>query len=348
MSDSMRRRATLRDIATHAGVHISTASRVLNGDPRGDVGPAARERVLAAAAELQYRPNPAAKNLRRRRAGAIGLTIPDMTHPSYAQLIRGAFKEAEKRDTVVLITETPDQDAVARIGNLIQNQLIDGLLVATRTEQDSAISAIEGQEVPLVFVNRRAPGRTSVTVADEAGAALAMQAMYDHGHRRVGVISGAPGVDTSQRRLEGFLQKAAELGLAEPMQACGYYTASGGANALTELMSADLPPTAIFASNLMSGIGALSRAAAHGISVPDALSLVVFDDAEIADYTVPALTRIRMPFDEMGEVAVRVLFDALEGRPSDPVVVASPPVLVNGASLAVARLAVSEAAAGVN
>ncbi|MEE3849691.1 LacI family DNA-binding transcriptional regulator [Gordonia sp. LSe1-13] len=326
-------RARLRDIAAHAGVHISTASRVLNGDPRGEVSADTTARVLAAADTLQYKPNSAARNLRLRRAGAFGLLIPDLTHPTYATLVRGALQEAEGRGLAVLITEVPDGAAAIGLRRLVDDHRIDGLLIATASDRSAQADWFEGHGVPTVYVNRRAEGKPTVTVDDEAGAALALRTMYDYGHRRVGVISGPHDVDTARRRLDGFISAANTLGIPVPVESCGEYTANGGASALTSLMSDPNPPTAIFASNLMSGIGALSRASAHGIRIPDELSLVVFDDAEIADFTVPALTRIKMPFDELGALAVRSLIEVLDGRQARDLRVETPPQLIGGASL---------------
>ena len=335
VSERTGRRATLRDIAANAGVHVSTASRVLNGDPRGDISTETAERVRAVAKALHYRPNPVARSLRLQRAGAVGLLIPDLTHPTYAALVRGAFREAEQRGVVILIAEVPDDNLVVGLRRLIDDQRIDGLLVATAVDDSSYEARFRSEDLPVVYVNRRPPGMPTVTVNDEAGAAEALRAIFDCGHRRIGIITGAPGVDTSRRRLHGFRQEARKLGLAPPMESCGDYTATGGASALTRLMSQANAPTAIFASNLMSGIGALSRAVTHGIRVPDDLSLVVFDDAEIAEYTVPPLTRIKMPFDEMGALAVRSLLSVLDGHPAQDVMVTTPPRLIRGESLGV-------------
>ncbi len=328
-------RTTLRDIAQATGVHVSTVSRVLNGDPRNDVAAETQRVVLAAAQELGYRPNLAARSLRLRRAGAIGLLIPDITHPTYAALTRGAFAEAEAAGVVVLVAEVPPTatGSTRTYRRLLDEHRIDGLLVASAIADPEVTADLDEAGLPVVFVNRRREGRPSVSVLDDAGAALAARTLLDRGHRDVAMITGLPTVETSHRRTEGFVSALKDAGAPDPMLVSGSYTAEGGAAAMTQILSSKPRPTAVFAANLMSGLGALSRAAAHGVQVPRHISLVVFDDAEIADLTVPPLTRIRMPFEELGATSVQTLARVLDGQEVGEVVVPTPPVLVEGQSL---------------
>lgn len=327
------RPTTLRDIAAATGLDPSTVSRVLNGDPRDEVKPETRDRVLAAATKLKYSPNHSARSLRLGRAGSFGLLVPDMTHPTYAALVRGAMAEAERSDIIVLITEVRGAHKAAGLKRLIEQRRIDGLLVATGDDDPATAALLSDSSLPIIFVNRTVRGKPTITVDDVQGASLALDALHDVGHRQVGIITGPSHIDTAQRRRKGFVAEAKKLGLPKPVEECGFFTASGGARALRRLLGRQRRPTAVFASNLMSGLGALSSAAELGVHVPDDLSLIVFDDAEIADFTVPPLTRIKMPWEEMGAVAVKTLLDVISGTRVKSKLLDDPPQLILANSL---------------
>ena len=314
---------------------MSTVSRVLNDDPRGAVRPETREAIVAAAQRLRYRPNETARSLRLKRTGLLGMLIPDFSHPTYAALIRGALEAARTTGIAVLIAELRDQfDGDLGYQKLVAEKRIDGLLLATSRRDSRLSKQLKEDHVPVVYVNREDAAGPSITVDDEAGAALAARTLIDVGHRRLGIITGPKNIDTSIRRRAGFVQELRRQGMPRPELAVSDYTAAGGAVSVRALLQRAQPPTGIFASNLMSGIGALSEARMMGVEVPGDLSIIIFDDAEIARYTVPPLTRIRMPFFEMGEVAVHSLMALLSGQQVENRMITTPPSLVAGGSLA--------------
>jgi LacI family transcriptional regulator len=322
---------TLRDVAAAAGVHVSTVSKVL-GDSGIVVRPETRDRILAAARELRYRPNASARSLRLKRTGALGMLLPDFTNPVYATIVRGAVRRAEDLGYVMLIAEIRE-NAPRAYRHLVLENRIDGLIIATARASGSLARELRNENVAHVFVNRRVRGaRSSVTVDDEAGAALAAEALHAHGHRRIGMLAGPYATDTARRRLAGFTRACGRLGVKPMVSAEQPYTRAGGFAAMESLLVHRSRPTGVFASNLLAGIGALAALHQHGLDVPRDVSLVTFDD-ESAEYTHPPLTAVRLPLSEMGARAVDELHRVLAGETPSDVVVEIEPVLVERASV---------------
>jgi DNA-binding LacI/PurR family transcriptional regulator len=328
-SSQASRRATIRDVAARAAVSLSTASRVL-GRNNITVRPATRERIFQAARALDYHPNAAARQLKLVRADAIGMLLPDFTNPVYASIVRGAVRRASDLGYVMLTAEIENEDAgVPAYRRLVHERRIDGLIVATALQADGVAAELVEANVPHVFANRRVRGAgRSVTVDDEGGAALAARRLIDAGHRRVAVVAGPTKVDTARRRRAGFQAACREAGIATPVIASGSFDPRGGYAAMMRLLTARPRPTGVFVSQLFAAVGAVAAVHEMGLSVPDDISLIAFDDAEIAAFMTPPLTTIRMPMPEMGAAAVELLHLLLEGGTIGDVVVKSPAVLV--------------------
>ena len=323
----------MREVATLASVDISTVSKVLKGDGIS-VRPETRDRIMGAVAKLGYRPNLHARGLRLRRTGAIGLLLPDITNPVYASIVRGAVKRADETGYSVLLAETSDEATADAYRMLVQDKRIDGLLVTTarRTNKVSAWLASDG--IPHVFVNRRpASSAPSVVADDEAGAALAARAMIERGHRSLGIVAGPADVDTAERRLEGFRAEIKRHGLSPPIVKRGAFTPEGGRQAMAQLLGRDRRPTAVLVSTFVGAVGALRAVNEAGLTAPDDISIVSFDDPVTASYLTPSLTCVAMPFEEMGSTAVDVLAEVIEGNPGRSVVVDTAPQLVLRESL---------------
>jgi LacI family transcriptional regulator len=308
-----RGRATLREVALAAGVELSTASKVLNGGAIA-VRKETRMRIEAAAAELQYRPNASARGLKLQRTGALGFLLPDVSNPVYASIVRAAMREASRRGYALLLAEIRDDSDDTAYLRLAQESRIDGLIIASARDTNAPENESSWRGVPKVAVNRRAPQGVSVYIDDEAAAALATTTLIDAGHRRLGLITGPRNIDTAIRRERGFLGAVAAAGLQDPSIATGDYTTAGGAMAMLELLSQHEPPTAVFVSNFMACIGALHEAVASGLRVPADLSIISFDEPDVAPYLSPALTAVKLPYDNLGVAAVEVMCDVLDGK----------------------------------
>ena len=332
--------ATLKDVARMAEVDPSTVSRVLRGDPSQIVRPSTRDRILAAASTLEYRPNALARGLRTRRTDTIGLIIPSLENVGFSEVTHGIQAAAAAAGKLVVVIEaealerfgtTPLAEAYSR---LITDGRVDGLIVAFATVDDELVSRLSERGTPLVLVNRRTAGiHGSVVVDDEAGSDLAVAHLAALGHSRIGYVGIAAATDTAGRRERGFRDAMARAGLPvlEGSMAAGTPTISGGRQAAAALLRLDAQerPTGIFVASLLAAIGVLAEARASDVAVPDDISVIAFNDHELAEHLQPALTTVRMPNVRMGEEAVRLLLEAIDGEdPRDEMIRDDPVVVV--------------------
>lgn len=320
-------RARMRDVAEAAQVDQSIVSRVLRNDPQVKVRPETRERVLRAAAELNYRPNAAARSLRTARTMVIGMVVPDLANVVYERIARGVSERAVPAGYVVMV-------AAGSAGVQVREMAgrVDGLLFGGATDEATAWSAVDGDGVPMVLVNRRERwGVPAATVDDEAGTALATRHLIGLGHTRIAHIGGPHNADTGRRRLRGYRRAMAEASLPVPPELVveAAYDEESGYAAAVRLLTATPRPSAIVASNLLGAIGAMAAVSAAGLRIPHDVSLVGFHDAALAAYLNPPLTTVRMPLEEMGRRAADGLLALMRGEPDVPdVEVREAPVLV--------------------
>ncbi|HEY2935546.1 MAG TPA: LacI family DNA-binding transcriptional regulator [Gaiellaceae bacterium] len=318
-------RPRLRDVANAAGVDPSIASRILSGDGALTVRPETRRRVLEAASRLSYRPNTAARALKTRRTMAIGMIVPDLTNVAYATVALGADERASRAGYALLVATGSVRDRLDAIEGRI-----DGLLVGIATSETIRILELGGR-LPTVLVNRRELlGIPSVTVDDEAGAALATEHLLSLGHRHIGHVAGPQNSDTGRRRLAGYVaaMRAARIDPGTEWVLEASYDEAGGELAATRLLRVSPRPTALFVANVRAAIGALAAARRLGLSVPADVSLVGFHDAPVAMYLEPELTTVKMPLREMGGAAIESLLALVDGQTVEDVRVATPPELV--------------------
>jgi len=281
---SDRRRTTITDVGRRAGVSTKTVSRVLNGEPH--VSEAVKARVRDAAHALDYHPNMFARALVQRRSHLIGLVYENLS-PSYVvELQKGVIHRL--RDSHYRLVVVPILAIAERRREVV------GLL------RSAALDAVPG------------------TYMDDVAAAREIAAyLIGLGHREIGVITGDPGHPSVELRLRGYGQAFAAAGLAMPADriATGLYTRAGGHRAAHRLLDrADLP-TALLAQNDDMAAGALIAARERGLSVPDALSIAGFDDAEVARVAWPQVTTVRQPVFEMAQAATDMVIALLEGEP---------------------------------
>jgi LacI family transcriptional regulator len=317
--------ARLRDVAERAGVDPSLVSRVLSGALPFSIRDETRERIVLAAAELDYRPNAQARALRRRRSMLIGMIVPTLSNVVYERIHAGAAsRAAELGYSLVVAAGTADD-----FPDLLHGQ-VDGLLLAVATEDGSPVVVPRGVRLPIVLVNRAGSGGlTSVTVDDAAGARLATRHLFELGHRRVGHLAGPAGLDTARRRLQGFGEAYREQGEepADDLIVEGGYGEREGFIAMRELLDRPDRPTAVFVANVQAAIGALAAARQLGLRVPVDVSVASLHDAPLTAFLDPPLTTVRMPLEEMGRRAIEIV---LAKRPNGPEAfrVESPPQLI--------------------
>jgi LacI family transcriptional regulator len=330
-----RARVTLRDVATAAGVDPSLVSRVVNNDPKAAASVETRQRILQLVEELGYRANVAARGLASSRTRTLGLLLPDLSNPMYESILTGVAKEATIQGYGVIVGTRADDESEESFSRLLQTGPVDGLLVASGLLSDEYLRRITRGGGPVVLVNRRVQGvRSSVTVDDAAGAALAIDHLVGLGHREIAAIFGPDEVDTSLRRRNGYETAMHGAGLESRALRLRSWRMADGYQASLELLRHASRPTAVFASTIAMGIGTLRAARELDLDVPRQLSVVALHDVEIAEYLAPSLTVVRMPTVAMGRKAVKLLVSIIDGGKSANTVVKGPIEVIHRESTA--------------
>jgi LacI family transcriptional regulator len=311
-----RARATIRDIASAAGVSIATVSRVLNDRP--DVAPETREAVLAVVKEHSFATNRSARALSGGRTGLVGMTTP-MVHGAYfAIVLSGASEALYEQDMRAIVCPTMHEHEreVTLLDRLVHGTT-DGAIIQLPEESSDELKALLDQGYPVVVVDPRLPldeDIPCVSAAHAAGARAATNHLLALGHRRIGVLTGPKGWLATEERRNGYHAALAATGvLPDPrLEVESNWQIEPGAVAARTLLDLDPRPTAIFAFNDNMAIGAIQAARARGLRVPEDVSIVGFDDLEEAALVTPALTTVRQPLAEMGRMAVSLLLRLLD------------------------------------
>jgi LacI family transcriptional regulator len=315
-----RSTATIADVAEQAGVGASTVSRVLNG---GQVSGNARARVLAAMDELEYRPRASARSLVTGATGTLALVIPSFTHPSAVQRMRGvlAALDGTEYGVVVCNVASPEQrDEYLGRGAPLDRS--DGLLLVSLAPRDDEVDAFLRWGAPVVVLDAFHPRLPCLTIDDVAGGMLATQHLIDRGHERIAFIGDRPdpglGFVSSVRRRDGYRRALERAGIPvrPELEREGPHGRLVAHRLTRELLALDEPPTAIFAASDTQALGVLEAAGFEGVAVPGDLSVVGFDDLEVAAYV--GLTTVRQPLEESGRRAVERLVAALRDEDVEP------------------------------
>jgi LacI family transcriptional regulator len=322
--------ATIADVAARAGVSTATVSRVLSG--AASARPSTRDRVVAAAAELDYRPSGIARALKRNETRTLGLVITDITNPFYPQIVRAVEAAAHARGYGILLADGGDDPGreLEHLDRLVERR-VDGIIVASSRMRRRHADRLRGTSVPVVLVNDAVPGSglPTVTTAHRRGARMAADHLVELGHRRIGHISAPAEQSASGERRRGVRDALRDLGV--PVVVVGDGGVEGGAAAVAELLAAGV--TGIVAYNDLTAIGALRGLRQLGAAVPGDVSVVGFDDIEMAAWTDPALTTIRQPTHELGRWAVEWLTAALgDGGGAASRVLLQPELVVRGST----------------
>ena len=329
-----RRASRLVDIAEAVGVHTSTVSRVLNGDPAQSVRPEIYDKILRTAQLQGYRPNALARALKRRRTGAFAFVVPMLRNPIWVRLQRGALQRAAERGYVVMIMEEPTDDPKPpeAYRYLVDESRADGLLIATAQRVSEHAGGVPG--AAHVYVNRRGPHRGNNVVMDEPGA---VRLFIDHvaglGHRSVALIDGSPEVDTVYRRVAAARRACAARGLSLTVLHAAV-TEEGGWDAATKLLRGPARPTVCGVGSLNQLFGVMAVLRGAGLSIPAAMSLVSFDEDECLAFLDVPVTSVTMPLAELGGAAVDALIARVENGPQRDVLIREPMALIHRASVA--------------
>lgn len=306
------RPVTLKDVAARAGVSPATASRTLNGK---HVDGQMAARVHAAVAELGYRPNAVARNLRRRDTRVWALVIADLANPFFTGLARGVEDVASANGFSLLLCNTDENvDKERRYLEVVEAERVAGLVIAPLTSATD-VSRLAGMQI--VAVDRPLPGFSMVGSRSREGAQVATDHLLDQGWRRVAMLGGPSDSQTAHERALGYGAALAARGQEGRIVRCSY-TVEGGRSGAAELLDHGPRPDAIVAANAMLALGLLEVARERGLVIGDDLGLVMFDDATWAPLIDPPITVIRQDSYAMGAQAAQLLVDRLAGAPGEP------------------------------
>jgi LacI family transcriptional regulator len=339
--------ATLRDVAAAARVHPATASRALNPETRILVSEETARRVADAAAALGYRPNPVARSLRTRRSHTIGVLIPDLNNPLFPPMVRGLEDGLTEAGYVALLGNTDsDTGKEQAIFEQMRARHVDGFVLATAHAHDPVLAEAAEAGLPVVLMNRLDPEHdfSSVSVDNEQGMRMAVAHLVELGHTRIAHIAGPPQVSTGEGRRRGYDQglKAANIDPDEDLiVAATGFTVEEGARCCGELLgrrAAGAGFSAIAVANDMLAVGCFGALDEAGLSCPDDLSLVGFNDMPFVGRLRPPLTTVRFPHYQLGRDAAQLLLERV-ARADAPVKVLflDPELVVRGSTAAPRR-----------
>lgn len=313
----MQTTVTIRDVARLAHVHPGTVSRALNPQTRVLVNQETAARVLAAADELDYRPNSMARGLKTSRSMTIGVLIPDLTNPLFPPIVLGIDDRLTRDGYTPLLVNTGSDPARERasIDAMLARQ-VDGFIAATARLDIEPLAVATATGLPVVLVNRSfEDGSISAcTVDDRKGSELAVRHMIELGHERLGYVAGPQNVSTGHRRYLGFTAAMEAAGLPLPPERVSYagaFTEEAGARAAAEVLRADPRVTGIITANDRLAIGCYDALEQEGLSCPDDVSIVGFNDMMFIDRLRPPLSSVRVPQRAIGYAAADLLLEQL-------------------------------------
>lgn len=305
------KRVTLKRIAELAGVHPATVSRALDPEKSTMISEETRARVVEKAAELDYQPNIPARTLRQSRSATMGIVVADLENPYTGRMVRGIENALEGRGIMALIAETQDDiDRMGRVLNHLISRSVDAIITtAARRGTERALKKAYNH-VPVVLADRSLVGAGIHTVApdDILGGRLAAEYLLGLGHTQLAQLTGPADISSFERRTEGFgnIVQAAGAELIEVGENAREPSVAEGRRLTEVLIRRGTMPSAIFAHNDLMALGVLDALNEFGITCPDEISIVGYDDLPLIAYTSPSLTTIRLPGYYLGRMAAEM------------------------------------------
>jgi len=316
-------RATIKDVAQKAGCSITAVSFVLNNKEGISIPASTRASILAAARELNYRPNQLAVSMVTKRTNVIGLIIPDNSNGFFAELSK-IIERAAHVAGYSLIYGNSGNDASRDLDyvRIFADRQVDGIILAkspslSQEGNRALLDFLETLTIPFLMVDRLIPGSQGYSVSSNnfMGGYLATRHLLELGHRRIGAYTGSRDILSSNERLRGYRAALQEWGVPfdENLLYEGNYQLGREKSALAHFVSCDV--SAIFSFNDLMAFGLYQEIRKMGLSIPEDLSIVGFDDVFFGTLVHPSLTTVRQPIDQIGSVAVSMLLDLIKGAP---------------------------------
>lgn len=328
-------RITMKKIAELAGVSVSTVSFIINKKDK-HISQATRDRVNQIIAEHDYRPNMLAKGLMTNKSNTIGLLLPDITNPFYAQIAKGVEDVASERGyTIFLCNSYNDTEKEMEYIKIMQERHVDGIILSQINDANNeALEYLISNKMTYVFLDRYddVEEKHAVFVDNELGGKLAAQHLLSLGHTKIGCIASIYKAKNVDERILGFQQTLIENDIIIPptQMLFGDLTVEGGKSAARKLLNCGV--TAIFCCNDLMAIGVYEFARENGIKIPEQLSVIGYDDIEFSCYLTPPLTTIKQPIYEIGSSSVLKLYNLLDKHDQSKIDKLSTSIIVRGST----------------
>jgi DNA-binding LacI/PurR family transcriptional regulator len=300
-----KRRITRNDVAERAGVSVAVVSYVVNDGPR-PVSPQTRAKVERAIEELGYYPNELARGLRLQQSSTIGLIIPNLTNPVYAEIAHSMEGVCTQEGYLMLLGDSGrDPVREKKLVQMLRAKQVDGVVMIPNQAPMELVELLQHARIPSVILEHELPGQHCITIDDLEGGRLGTRHLLSLGHRRIGLIRRTPSTASSSQRFTGYRQALEEAGV-------GFNPAlviesgpgqEAGSRSMQRLLALPQPPTAVFTHNDVLALGAMHAIRSAGLQIPDDISVVGYDDTAPTAYLGPPLTTVRFPKEEMGRRA---------------------------------------------
>ena len=324
-------RPTMYDVAREAGVSHQTVSRVVNSAP--NVAQETEARVRAAMERLGYRPSASARSLAARRTRAVGVVTfvgPYFGPMSTIQAVEAAARARRYTPYSVSLAGLEPRQSRAVLDDLLQRDVEGLVVVAPTDEQAELVDSVLPQDLPVLALEARLPGRPLVASDNETGGALAGEHLVSLGHRLIGHVAGPPDWSEARLRTVGWERVLAERGLDSAVRVDGDWSARSGYEAWPRMQEAGV--TAVYAANDQMALGLLSALCGAGLRVPGDVSVVGYDNTPESGWYFPPLTTVEQEFRRAGEVGIEQLMKLVEGLPVEPEVLVSPALVVRSST----------------
>ena len=314
------KRVTLRDIASLTGFSINTVSRALNN--KEEVNRDTRTKILAAAAQFGYRPNRLAKGLRSNKTGTIGIVVTDVANPFFSALVKGIARAAREFDYSIILQDS-DEDYAGEeeaIQVLLAEQ-VDGILITPVQSEQETIERLAKAHFPFVLVGRYFHDLdTNYVVPDDyQGGFIATDHLLKQGHRRIAMVNGPLHISSARERFQGFSDALAkyDIPVDKSLVSTGALTVEEGLDLARCILKRVPRPSAIVCYSDFVAFGVMQAIREIGLSIPDDIAVVGFDDVRMASCLQVPLTTIQSPKEELGRQAMQLLVHRLEKNHHD-------------------------------
>jgi len=305
--------ATIRDVAKLAGVGVGTVSRVLSG--KGSVAQSTTDKVMAAMAQLEYRPSSVARSLSSRSQGIIGLWLPQFDGPFYSLILTTIERELRRNGKHLVAVNGGSDDGLCRSNsptseglNFLIERDCDGIILCGNNISDFELAQLDSRYRNLVLLNRSLPdiAERCFSMDHVEGGRIAARRLLEQGHRQIACIAGPAGrVADAAERLQGFREvlQAEGVSLGDQQLVFTEYDFESGRQGVDALLARGSQFSALFCANDLIGMAAISRLAEHGLSVPGDVAIVSYDNSDFAEYSLPRLTSVEMPIEALATAA---------------------------------------------